>query len=59
MTEEKRGPGRPPKEATVACIILRDFWDEDGIRHKAGETVELGISAAMDGIESGSLSRVK
>ena len=59
MTEEKRGPGRPPKEATVACVILRDFWDEDCVRHRAGEIIEMSVPDALDGIEAGSLSRVK
>lgn len=61
MTDEaKRGPGRPPKptvEATVNCVVLRDFWDEAGERHCAGTIVALSIPAAMDGIEAGAVRR--
>lgn len=43
----------------IKCTILRDTWDEDGNRHKAGTTVMLDPEAAMDGVEKGALSRVK
>ena len=43
----------------VKCVILRDFWDADGKRHRAGSEVALDVEAAMDGIENGSLSRAK
>lgn len=60
MTDEtKRGPGRPPKvvEQTVNCVVLRDFWDEAGERHRAGTIVAISVTAALDGIESGSVRR--
>lgn len=43
----------------IKCEILRDTWDEDGNRHKAGKIVEISAEAAMDGIEVGALARVK
>lgn len=43
----------------IKCVILRDTWDEDGKRHKAGAEVTLGVDAAMDGVEAGSVARVK
>lgn len=46
-------------EKTIKCVILRDFWDADGKRHKAGTEVSLPIEAAMDGVESGAVARVK
>ncbi|MGB7243556.1 MAG: hypothetical protein WBC93_15910 [Sulfitobacter sp.] len=46
-------------EKTIKCKILRDMWDEDGVRHAAGKEVNLPAEAAMDGVESGALSRVK
>ena len=43
----------------VKCEIVRDFWDDDGKRHPAGTIVEVAIEAALDGVEMGSLRRVK
>lgn len=43
----------------VAVKILRDVWDADGNRHRKGQVIEVPVEAAMDGIESGALSRVK
>lgn len=43
----------------IKCVILRDTWDGDGKRHRAGSEVELPADAAMDGVENGTLSRVK
>ena len=43
----------------VKVTILRDFWDAEGIRQIAGSVVDIPAEAAMDGIESGMLSRVK
>ena len=59
MTEEKRGPGRPPKKDTFTMRVLRDFWDAEGNRIIAGAQIEASAEAAMDGVESGLLSRVK
>lgn len=46
-------------EKLIKCRIVRDFWDADGERHRAGTEVELPVDAALDGIETGALSRVK
>ena len=46
-------------EKMIKCTILRDTWDGDGVRHVAGEEVELPAEAAMDGVENGTLARVK
>lgn len=46
-------------EKTVKCMIARDYWDDDGERHAAGTEVEIPIEAALDGVESGALVRVK
>lgn len=59
MTEERRGPGRPPKKDTFTMRVLRDYWDEAGERIAAGSLVEASAEVAMDGVEAGSLSRVK
>ena len=62
MTEEteKRGPGRPRKEAeTVACEVMRDYWPAEDERVRAGTIVQLDPMAAIDGIESGIMRRVK
>lgn len=47
------------KEKTVKCVILRDYWDDEGNRHRKGREVEVPIEAAFDGVESGILARVK
>jgi hypothetical protein len=47
------------KKDTIKCVILRDTWDKDGNRHRAGVEVNLPAEAAMDGVESGTLARVK
>lgn len=43
----------------IKCVILRDFWDADGVRQPAGKEVSLTVDEAMDGVEAGALSRVK
>tara|TARA_R110000764_G_scaffold35137_2_gene78442 strand:- start:402 stop:701 length:300 start_codon:yes stop_codon:yes gene_type:complete len=47
------------KSGLIKCVILRDFWDKDGKRQPAGKEVDLTAEDAMDGVESGALSRVK
>lgn len=46
-------------EKLVKVKILRDYWDDDGIRHRSGTEIEVPSESAMDGIESGMLERVK
>lgn len=53
---------KPRRKAKVACTVLRDFWtadDEKGGRVSAGTVIEVTPEEAMDGIEAGTLSRVK
>lgn len=57
--EEKRGPGRPPKEKLVQCIVLRDYWTEDGERVRKDTGVEVTAEEAMTGLENNTLKRVK
>lgn len=47
------------KEKLIAVTIKRDFWDKDGNRHRKGTIAEVPVEAALDGAESGALSRVK
>lgn len=47
------------KPDLIEVSILRDFWDQDGTRHRAGTVVKVPVEAALDGIESGALARVK
>ena len=42
----------------VEVVILRDFWTES-TRHVAGTIVKVPVEAALEGIESGALGRVK
>ncbi len=61
--EEKRGPGRPPKAATVKARVLRDYWtrgdgsDDDRVR--AGTELDVTMEDLIDGLERGFLERVK
>jgi len=43
----------------IEVSIKRDFWDADGERHVAGTIVSVPIEAALEGIETGALARVK
>lgn len=46
-------------EKKIKCVILRDYWDDAGERQRAGKEVYLPAEEAMDGVEGGTLSRVK
>lgn len=54
MTEQTQ-----KKSQEIECEITRDFWDESGERHRKGKTVKLPVEAALEGIESGALARIK
>lgn len=43
----------------VSMRVLRDFWDVDGTRIRKGSVVDVPVETALDGVENGSLSRVK
>jgi len=45
--------------ATVACTVLRDYWPEEDKRVPAGTVIRVSPEEAMDGIENGTLARVK
>ena len=51
----------PKTEGTIRCLVMRDFWptenEEDRVR--AGTMIEVTAEEALDGIEIGTLSRVK
>ncbi len=63
MTDEIETEDKPKRgRGKVACMVLRDFWrdeDEKGGRVFAGTVVEVTPEEAMDGIEAGTLARVK
>ena len=46
-------------ERLIPVKIERDFWDAEGNRHRKGAIVEVSVDAALDGVETGALSRVK
>ncbi|MGO4619046.1 hypothetical protein AB4Z34_05390 [Ensifer sp. 2YAB10] len=48
-----------PKENLIEVEIKRDFWDEEGERHRAGTIIKVPVEVALEGIESGALARVK
>ena len=55
--ESNEGSLPAPEPRKIACIIVRDFWDESGVRQPAGKKIEVSVDAALDGIESGALMR--
>jgi len=59
--EEKRGPGRPPKQKTVAVEVMRDFWPTENQmdRVRKGTIIDLDPMEAIDLIEQGRVRRVK
>lgn len=48
-----------PKAKTVACEVLRDFWDADGNRTCKGAIVDLDPMEAIALIEESRVRRVK
>jgi hypothetical protein len=58
MADENK-PAPAAKERLIPVRINRDFWDANGARHRKGKVVEVPVEAALDGVESGALSRVK
>lgn len=59
LPEDEQPEPEPEPAQTIRCVILRDFWDAHGDRHRRGEIIEATIEQALDGIEAGSLSRYK
>lgn len=75
MDEAPKKRGRPAKTQTIvwpsveqqaaaisgkfACRVERDYWPEEDQRVRVGTIVYLDAADAMDGIESGVLSRVR
>lgn len=53
------GKTAKPAERLIPVVVKRDFWDREGARHRKGTIVEVTVEAALDGVESGALSRVK
>lgn len=45
--------------ALIPVQVRRDFWDQNGDRHRKGTVVEVSVEAALDGVEVGALSRVR
>ena len=43
----------------IKCRLLRDRWNEDGVRVVAGTEVDLPVEVAMDAIEAKAVERVK
>ena len=44
---------------TVPVTVLRDFWRTEDDRVRKGTVIEVSKDDAMDGIENGTLKRVK
>lgn len=55
------GDGKPGGAAPALkqMRVNRDFWDENGDRHRKGTIVEVSADDAINGAETGALSRVK
>lgn len=52
-------PKKAEKAQTVSVRINRDFWDSKGERHRKGTVIDVSVEEALDGAETGALSRVK
>lgn len=48
---------RKDTEATIDCVVLRDFWVTADDRKRAGTIVALSLDEALDKIESGIVMR--
>jgi len=59
MSDDKKADAPAAKEKLIPVRINRDFWSDDGERHRKGTVVEVPVEAALDGVETGALSRVK
>lgn len=46
-------------EKTVAAVVVRDFWDETGERVREGTIIDVSPMALVEGMEAGTLARVK
>lgn len=55
----KAGGSVKAADRLIPVKIERDFWDAEGNRHRKGAIVEVSVEAALDGVETGALSRVK
>lgn len=55
--EPQQAPAPPVQ--TLPVRINRDFWDASGVRHRKGTVIEVSVDEALDGVEAGTLSRVK
>src|SRR5690349_21595049 len=52
----KAGGAAAPR---IPVHVNRDYWDANGVRTRKGSIVEVTVEEALDGVESGALSRVK
>lgn len=65
LDHDKNGKKGGSAAPMIAVRINRDIWVtnpddlENPIRHRKGSVREVTLEAALDGIESGALSRVK
>lgn len=58
---QKRGPGRPKEDKTIAARVLRDYWptEDQNDRVRKGAIIEVTAEQMIDGMEIGTLERVK
>lgn len=56
MTEELQEVKR---RGLVQARVLRDVWGEDGERTRAGSIIDVTKDALIEGLENGTLERVR
>lgn len=44
-------------EKKVKAVILRDYWDENEVRHFSGTVIEVTKDELIDGLEKNILAR--
>lgn len=55
--QPKKTDGGSENGTPVTCEILRDTWDENGLRRRKGSRVGLPIRVAFDLVEAGAVRR--
>lgn len=59
VIEEKRGPGRPRKEEKIVARVVRGFYPEEDKKVHKGTIIDVTPMELIEGLEAGTLERVK
>lgn len=59
LDHDKNGKKGGAAPALHPMVVNRDFWDENGERHRKNSVIEVTAEDAIAGAETGALSRVR